>query len=306
MHKDLLKLFGELILNIAIIVGVIYIVGILVRFGIVDMKRAIIPQFVNDILWYRLRLGGFNLVDYTKLGAFAFLLYFPVVIYANLLTKMFFPPSIVAVRADVAITKIVNEKGTRVEESDIRCFQVSPNCISIRHSARATVGWKFYKEWEDQIETAVGVDFTKFVFMQGSEVRAYFQYGAHHKIADILIEAQDGRLLVIKGNGGKYVYVLGSNIDPDKCEDFKIGFVDALENIETRMKAAATFDSRFKHLLVAIPVYRQQDETAIHDKLDDYRLYDADEPGREIFVNAPPVLATVKGWINEMQDRHGT
>ena len=295
MTRDILKSFGELAFYILIIVLVVYFfIGKFSQY--IEIKRLIAPRFFSDILWYRARLGGFNLIDFAKLGAFAFLVWFPCTVYVNILSAKFFPPSVVAIRADIALTKLAH-----VEENDIRCFQIAPDCISIRHSARAAFPWIWYRENESAIELPVGVDFIRFEFLGNSEVRAYFQRGIHHKLADILIERPGGGLQVIRGNGGKYVYAIGDNVDLEKCEVVKIGFVDAFENISDRMKEAARWDSRLKNLIVAIPVNGKQDETAIHHKLEDSRLYDADAPGREIFVCTQDVKMMVQAWINDMQ-----
>jgi hypothetical protein len=292
----LMKSLGSLIWYVAIMVGVIYLVGAIARET--GIKRAIMPQVFSDILWYKARFGGFSLIDYAKLGAFGFLCYFPSVIYCNFLSEKFFPPSIVALRADIAITKLVNEKGTRVEEDDIRCFQISPDSISIRHSARATVNWKFYQENEGAIETAVGVDFTQFIFRQGSEVIAYFQRGVSRKLADILIEQPDrpGNYFKIHGNGGSYVYVYGNYANYRECTKYKIGWAERFENIQNRGNEGERWETPYEHLLAVMEVTGRQSETAIHDQFDHARVYPKNKPGREIFY----AMDDVKEWVGEL------
>lgn len=293
--RDLSKQLFAIAFYCAVILGVVYFVA----FRAKEIGwRAVLPYFFSDISSYGARLGGFNLLDTAKIFTFALAIYFAFVNCANTVSLKLFPPSPIATRMDKAITKLA-----KLEENDVRCYQIAPDVISIRHSARATLSPEWWRKSEGDLEIPVGIAFRRIDIRRSrSEVLIHFDYADGHKTSDILVEKDDGSFQVIRGNGGKYVYVIGDAKNIDECETVKIGYVERFSNIEKRISEAIRWKSPVRNLITFMPVNGESDETAIHHQFADFQILEdenGDEVGDELFTCAPPVVAWVKEKINQ-------
>lgn len=300
MRDTALNLFG-IAFMFTVIIGILVLVASraahLAQAG-EDPWRAVVPRFYSTVKWYSAAHGGLSPFDTLKLIAVSLVLYFSFVSCCNEVFKFAFPPSRLAKKMDDAVTAYA-----KLKPNDVKCRQLSPNQLLVWHSAKATLSPDQWKQAEEHLEIAVGIKFQKTVIRRAlNSVVITFGSEDEHEKSDILVEADDGTLHVVHGNGSSYVYVLGNAKKLEDCNEFKIGWVQQFTNINKRISEAIRFKSPIRHLIAYTPVSGERDESAIHNRFDDYRIREdenGDKVGDELFVAAPPVVA----WVKEIQEQ---
>lgn len=161
--KTILETFGFITLILTICAIVLIAANKLGR-------RAVLPYVIHDMTHYANRIREIGVVDWTRFLAFCFLCYFPCVIFMNWLAGSFFPPSQLAARLDTAITTLL-----KLEEHDIECEQIMPDCIEIKHTARAARPWTWYRDNEKNLELPLRKNIIKWIIdLSRGRVLCYF------------------------------------------------------------------------------------------------------------------------------------